>query len=213
MHSLHVVNWAAFLVVAALVSATPGANQLLGLRNAIRFGFAWAGVGIVARLAGLAVLIALVVFGLAEVFATSPVTLTVFKWIGVLYLLFIGVAAIRARPLPSEPADLETAARLRADRRRIALDEFVTATTNPKAVLLFAALFPQFVVTDTNSHVQMAALGVVYLVVEGVVGSIYAASGSVLRVRGPSSSTLRRFDIGAGCCFILLAVALAAESL
>lgn len=213
MHSLHVVNWAAFLVVAALVSATPGANQLLGLRNAIRFGFAWAGVGIVARLAGLAMLIALVVIGLAEVFATSPVTLVVFKWVGVLYLLFIGVAAIRAQPLPSEPADLETAARLRADRRRIPFDEFVTATTNPKAVLLFAALFPQFVATDTNSHVQMAALGVAYLVVEAVVGGIYAAVGSVLRVKGPSSSTLRWVDRGAGCCLILLAAALAAESL
>ena len=159
MDSLHVINWAAFFVAATLVSATPGANQLLGLRNAIRFGFAWAGVGIVARLAGLAILIAAVVFGLAKVFAGSSVTLTVLKWIGVLYLIYIGVAAIRAQPKTSDTVDRQAASPLRDGRGRIPRDEFVTATTNPKALLLFAALFPQFVVPGTDSHVQIVVWG------------------------------------------------------
>lgn len=213
MQSLHVINWAAFLLAAVLVSATPGANQLLGLRNAIRFGFTWAGLGIVARLAGLAMLIALVVVGLAEVFAASPVTLTVIKWVGVLYLVFIGVAAIRAQPQPPETGDRTAASRTPPGRNRIPRDEFVTATTNPKALLLFAALFPQFVVPGTDSRVQIAVLGVAYLVVEAVVGGFYAAAGSVLRMKGPSSATLRRVDRAAGCSFIVLAAALAVESL
>jgi homoserine/homoserine lactone efflux protein len=212
MHSLHVINWAAFLVAATLVSATPGANQLLGFRNAVRFGFPWAGIGIAARLVGLAMVIAVVVFGLEKVFAASPVMMTVVKWIGVAYLLFLGVAAIRAQPAAPEMDDDQASSHRRAGRGRIPRDEFVTATTNPKALLLFAALFPQFATPGPDSHVQIAVLGVAYLLVEAVVGSCYAGAGAVLRTKGPSSGTLRRVDRAAGGCFIVLAAALAVES-
>ncbi len=88
----------------------------------------------------------------------------------------------------------------------------MTAITNPKALLLVTALLPQFTAPDSDSRIQIAALGAAYLAVEAVVGGLYASAGSVLRTKGPSSSTLLRVDRAAGVCFIALAGALAIES-
>lgn len=206
--TVEMINWAGFVPAAILVSAIPGANQLLGLRNAIRFGLTWAAMGIAARLAAFVVLIGLVVVGLGSILTQSAASLTVIKWIGVGYLIWIGVTALRSRP---EPASGATAAP-EEDRRRVVRHEFMVAITNPKALLLFAALLPQFTTPGPDAGVQLAILGVAYLGVEAVVGALYTGLGSVIRTGFLSARTSRRIDRITGVCFLGLAGALAVDS-
>jgi threonine/homoserine/homoserine lactone efflux protein len=205
--ALEAVNWAGFVPAAIMVSAIPGANQLLGLRNAIRFGPMWAAVGIAARLAAFVVLIGLVVAGLGTILTQSVATLTVVKWIGVAYLVWIGITALRSRP---EPVDVAAASVV--DHRRVAGHEFMVAITNPKALLLFAALLPQFTTPGPDTGMQLGALGVAYLGVEAVIGAVYTGLGSVIRTGSLSARTSRRIDRITGVCFLGMAGALAVES-
>src|SRR5687768_12262755 len=133
------IDWAGFIPAALLVSLIPGANQLLGLSNAVRHGTAYALAGIGGRLAAFVVLVGLVVAGLGAVLAASATALTVIKWVGVVYLAWIGVSALRRGwRTPAAQADVTYSAEKRLFP--IVINEFVVAISNPKALLLFAAL-------------------------------------------------------------------------
>jgi threonine/homoserine/homoserine lactone efflux protein len=208
-----VINWAGFVPAAVLVSLIPGANQLLGLSNAVRYGAAPALAGIGGRLAAFVALIGLAVGGVGAVLAASAEALDVVKWVGVAYLAWIGVSSLRrawAAPADDEPAapDRPTGGRLRS----LVVHEFVVAISNPKAVLLFAALLPQFTSGPAGSTgAQIALLGAAYLVIELVVGLGYVGIGSRIGAGGISARTQRRVDLGTGATFLTLAGLLAAD--
>jgi homoserine/homoserine lactone efflux protein len=200
-----------FLPAAVLISVIPGANQLLGLANAIRSGASWAFIGILARLAAFTLLIGIVVLGLGAVLAQTPDVLTAIKWGGIAYLTWIGLAALRSKPQTAFAVEAEGG---RADRWRIPRQEFVVAITNPKALLLFAALLPQFTSGGQGAELHIALLGLAYMGVEAVVGGLYIGAGRVLRWRFRSykGSIAHRVDQLSGVCILVLAGALAVGS-
>ncbi|MFI7614514.1 LysE family translocator [Nonomuraea terrae] len=205
------INWAGFIPAAFLVSLIPGANQLLGLNNAVRHGMTYALAGIFARLVAFVIIIGLVVAGLGAVLATSAAWLTAVKWVGVVYLAWIGISCLRrARRPPAAPA--ASTAPARKELRPLMLNEFLVALSNPKALLLFAALLPQFTGgSQADAGVQIAALGAAYLAVELVVGLGYIAVGNGIGATGIPAATMRKVDLGSGVIFLGLAALLAAD--
>ena len=205
------INWSGFVVAAVLVSLIPGANQLLGLSNAVRYGPGRALAGIGGRLAAFVVLIGLVVAGLGAVLATSGAALTVVKWIGVAYLAWLGVTMLR-RAAMSPPAVAAPFPEPARGVWSIAATEFAVAISNPKALLLFAALLPQFASAGgTQTGTQVALLGTAYLGIELLVGLVYVAVGAGLGAAGVPARTQRRVDLGAGVCFVGMAGLLAVD--
>ncbi|MFI5606183.1 LysE family translocator [Amycolatopsis sp. NPDC051903] len=201
------VDWAGFVPAAVVVSLIPGANQVLGLRNAARYGVGGALVGVAGRLGAFVVLVGLVAAGLGTLLAASAEALTVLKWIGVVYLLWLGLSSIlRARREIAQTAQ----AAPRKSVAALAANEFVVAISNPKALLLFAALLPQF--TTVGSPAALAELGAAYLAVELVVGLGYLLVGRAIGATGIRAKTQRKVDAGSGICFLLLAGVLAADA-
>ncbi|WP_305785466.1 LysE family translocator [Symbioplanes lichenis] len=208
------IDWPGFLAAVTLVSLIPGASQLLGLRNAVRYGPGRALAGIFGRLAAFVVLIGLVVAGLGAVLAASATTLEIVKWVGVVYLGWLGVQSVRSGLRPAGDDDARIVAGPRRGVGAIVVNEFVVAMSNPKALLLFAALLPQF--TDTSAPGagwHLAVLGAAYLVVELVVGLGYIGVGRRIGATGVPARTQRRVDLGAGVTFLGLAGLLAADDL
>ncbi|MBJ3777909.1 LysE family translocator [Acuticoccus mangrovi] len=163
-----------FVPAAALVAASPGANNLLSLGNGMRSGFAPTALSLSGRLAAFAILLALVIAGLGAVVAASEVAFTVIKWVGVGYLAFLGVKTWRARVVSHGPVKAGTPMSL-------ARKEFAVAITNPKAMLLFTAFIPQFVDMSGSVASQLVALGALYLVIEFAMACGYALAGALLR--------------------------------
>ncbi|WP_113700362.1 LysE family translocator [Nonomuraea lactucae] len=211
------MNWAGFIPAALLVSLIPGANQLLGLSNAVRHGIWYALAGVGGRLAAFGVLIGLVMGGVGAVLVASATALNVIKWVGVAYLAWIGFAAIRrAWRRPSEAADAAAETRPATAGRGlwpVVVNEFVVAISNPKALLLFAALLPQFTGgTGSDLDTQLVLLGIAYLGIELVVGLGYIGIGGRIGMTGVTARTQRRIDGGTGVCFVGLAGLLAADN-
>lgn len=173
-----VIDWPAFLLASLSVSVIPGANQLLGLRNAYREGARVALLAVGGRLAAFAIMIVLVSAGLGALLVRSERLFTAVKWIGVAYLLYLGVRTLwstwRTEP---RAADGTSARGVWALTR----EEFLVAGTNPKAVLLFAALLPQFVSGPGPLTMGLVAVGFAYLVVELAVAIGYAVVGARLQ--------------------------------
>lgn len=203
------VNWAGFVPVAVVVSLIPGASQLLGLSNAARYGLPRAIIAMSGRLAAFALLIGLVVAGLGSLVASSVEALTVVKWVGVAYLGWLGVAALRRSWRVEEAGQVPVAhGGVWAPVRT----EFVVGISNPKAVLLFAALLPQFV-SQGGTAADLGALGAAYLAVEFAVGFVYVGVGAVIGAVAMTARAHRWVDRVCGACFLGFAGLLAVDEI
>jgi threonine/homoserine/homoserine lactone efflux protein len=134
--------------------------------------------------------------GLAALFAVSSVAFLVVKYLGALYLVYLGVRALRTRAAPPSPSAPPPQTAL----RRVFADGFVVALLNPKTALFFAAFLPQFIATPSAPLAQTLALGVVFIAIAAVTDSVYALSASALRPwlqRTTGAAALGRYVSGA----------------
>lgn len=94
--------------------------------------------------------------------------------------------------------------------RALVRREFLTAITNPKAVLVFTAFVPQFVDPARGPvPLQLAVLGALYLAAELVAGTVYVLGGTVLRAARIGARARRRLDCGTGAVLVGMAGVLA----
>lgn len=199
------IEWLVFLPAAALLAATPGANQVLSLRNGLRCGATAAVAALAGRFAAFALMVILVATGLGALLTASSMALTVLKWCGVAYLGWLGV-----RILSTAGREHPTGARPAAGRWQLVRQECLVAAANPKALLLFTVFLPQFLPGGgRHAEVELLLLGGAYIGVEFVFGCAYALLGGRLRALELSSRIRRRLDRLTGCSMIGLAALLA----
>lgn len=175
-----------FFPAAIIVAASPGANNLLAFSNASQQGFVPAVIGLSGRCVAFALLVALVIMGLGTLLESSEIAFQMIKWAGVLYLFYLGVRMMLSK---REDSLLATAGQKERNAFTLARREFVVAMTNPKAVLLFTAFVPQFVIpTDEASFTQQfSLLATLYILVEFFAATGWALAGSLVRAMRPSA--------------------------
>jgi threonine/homoserine/homoserine lactone efflux protein len=200
-----------FFGASVLVALTPGANNLLGLHHGMTHGVRHGLAGLGGRLAAFTLLIAAVAAGLGQLLAASETALTIIKWAGVAYLLYLGVrllwSTFRGKDTPEELPKTPTTA------WRVTRKEFGVAITNPKAILIFTAFVPQFIDAGQGSFSgQIALLGAVYLLAEFLAGSVYVGVGAAVKTIELSRRARRNVDRGTGVVLVGLAGVLATSN-
>ncbi|WP_183000322.1 MULTISPECIES: LysE family translocator [unclassified Pseudomonas] len=115
------------------------------LRSRVREGLRPAILALVGRCLAFVLLAGIVISGLGAVLEASEIAFQIIKWAGVLYLAFLGMKMMLGgeRSESKEPSSVGLAGTYSLGRR-----EFITAMMNPKAILIFTAFVPQFVVAD-----------------------------------------------------------------
>ncbi len=199
----------AFLIAATAVVTTPGPDTLLILRHAVGTGprAGWAAVAGVQ--VGLAVHTLLAVTGLSFVVASSPVLFRAITLAGALYLGWLGVQGLRAGGrLALGPGGAPVGAWVAARQA------FLTNLLNPKVILLFLALFPQFVDTRRDDlTAQLLVLAAVLVAVNLLwQAPLVWAGGSVARWLD-RPGTQRAVTRVTGAVFLAFAVLMLAENL
>lgn len=188
-------TWSLYVGTVLLFMSTPGPSHLLMLSVSASHGFERSLATAGGDLSANAIQILLAGLGLAAVITASRYGFQIVKWAGVAYLVWIGVRQIMLS-LRSPGRSRQVAA---ASLRALWLRGFVTSAANPKAVVFFAALFPQFLDPTRPLAVQMAVLGGTYLLVDGAFLATYGkgASWIAARLRGHRSVWIERFSGGA----------------
>ena len=197
---------AIFLPAAALVAISPGANNLLAMQHALRFGVGEAVLALAGRLAAFAVMLALAAAGLAATLTRSQAVFELVKWAGVAYLASLGIRSLVSRPATNREG---TSAPDAADRLLRARREFLTVAANPKALLLFTAFLPQFVDPTRPVAGQLVVLGSLYIALELLAATGWAFVGHRLRLAGLRDRARRRLDRVFGGVFLGMAGLLA----
>lgn len=154
------INWSAFLAVLVVAYLIPGPDLAVILRQAtrtLRSGV----LAAVGAQTGLCVHMLLAVVGLSAVLARHPDALIVIRVVGGLYLVWLGASlAWKARNLSTAARDQDGATGEGTDRGAF-MQGFLTNVTNPKAILFFASVLPQFISPDASIAGQILLLGVI----------------------------------------------------
>ncbi|WP_068115906.1 LysE family translocator [Tropicimonas marinistellae] len=195
--------WLVYVATVLALMSTPGPSQLLMLSNSAAHGFRRSLATAAGDLTANALQMLAAGLGLAAVIAASGVALTVIKWAGVAYLIWLGIRMIRKAD-PTDPHLGEQ--RPEVPQRHLWLQGFLTSAANPKAVVFFAALFPQFIQPDAPFWPQLLVLSATYIVMDGCFLSVYGAGASWVsaRFKGPAKAWIER--IGGG--FMIIAAVL-----
>jgi homoserine/homoserine lactone efflux protein len=162
--------WLAFFGAAVAISVTPGAGAIqsmaTGLTHGVRRGY-WSILGLEI---GVMLQLALVAVGLGAAVASSVLAFNIIKWIGVAYLIYLAVRQWRTAAV-----DLREQVGASGDGRRLALvvRGFLVNSTNPKSLVFFLAMLPQFVVPTAPLLKQYLAIGATMIVVDLVVMGLY----------------------------------------
>jgi len=156
--------WLIYLVAAIGLSLTPGPNGLLSLTHGVQHGFRKTIATVIGGGLGFLVLIAASLAGLGALLAASEKAFTIAKWIGAAYLVYLGIRLWRAPPMLVRAGDgggVSTESSWALFR-----EGFLVATSNPKALIFFAAFLPQFMVPGVGFLTHLAIFGGTFVVVE-----------------------------------------------
>jgi len=169
----------AFGLVALVLIAIPGPSVVFTIGRALTYGRSVALTTVVGNSLGLLLALILVSFGLGDLVATSDVAFEMVKVAGAVFLVYLGVQALRHRHgievgQGTDAAPLHGLTALRQG--------FVVGFTNPKAYVIFAAVLPPFIDRDRGSAtLQMLLLGLVAFVIGLCSDSLWALLASQLR--------------------------------
>ncbi len=204
-----------FALLAFVLIVVPGPSVLFVIGRAVALGRRAALATVAGNAAGVYLQVVLVALGLGLVLERSAIVFTVVKLLGAAYLAWLGIAALRRRPLAAGrgPAG-GPPARTGAPRRRAFLDGLVVGATNPKATVFFAAVLPQFVAPSRGPVApQMLLLGLLFVGIALVSDSAWAvAAGTARAWLARSARTQRALRVGGGVVMLGLAVELALTS-
>ncbi len=163
-------SWLTFFAASWLISFSPGAGAISCMSVGMRQGYRRALWNIAGLELGIGLLIAIVAAGLGAILAASAVAFAAVKWLGVGYLIFLGVQQWRARV---QPITLD--ARIApASTRKLVMQGFLINASNPKAIVFMLAVLPQFIDLNTPQWPQYLTMIATLLATDLVAMSVYA---------------------------------------
>ena len=172
-----------YVVAVALLIVTPGPTMLMCMTNAVNHGPRRAMTSVAGAVTAVLGVMGLSAMGLGALLAASEAAFTAAKVVGAAYLVWLGIKTFRS------DAVLKVAAAGKTRTRSFYVQGLLVGASNPKAVLFFAAFFPQFLNPAAPIEPQFAALALTFMLFEFTVLTACALSVArlmpVLRASGP----------------------------
>ncbi|CBV41159.1 LysE family translocator [Halomonas elongata] len=182
---MEISEWLLFVVVASVAIMSPGPAVLVAMRNSLNGGARRVMVSSLGNIVGLVCVAGLATLGLGAVLHTAEWLFSLIKVLGAAYLVYLGIRQCRAEtPLLSAAS---VTAQRGWSRWRTFLEGYLVAISNPKAILFFSALFPQFIVPESALVPQFALLIATFMMMSfmTLVGYGLLARRLVSQLRSP----------------------------
>lgn len=167
----------AFVVAALVVLLIPGPGVLYVVTRSLVQGYRAGLISVLGLSTGALVHVVAATVGLSAILLASATAFGIVKFMGALYLIYLGIRALTVRPSASDISTPE------ADSlNRIFFDGVVVSVFNPKIAVFFLAFLPQFIIPEqgTIPH-QFMFLGLIYVVLAVCTDGAYALFASSLR--------------------------------
>jgi len=169
--------WLTLFLASLAISISPGAGAVVSMNYGINYGLKKSYAAIMGLQAGLFIQTFVVVIGLGALIAKSVMIFNIIKWIGVAYLVYLGLSKIFEKvEMPEEGEHL---------RKYNAKKAFLTATlinlTNPKATVFLVAFIPQFLNPNESLWLQFLIIITTLCIIDVFVMTGYSSMASKLK--------------------------------
>ncbi len=199
-------EWLLLLSACLVISISPGPGALISMRQGIRFGPAFALYTVLGLQIGVLFQIGIIFFGIGVIILSSTVLFKAVTLLGAVYLCVLGIRQIWY----SKQHTLITEASTEHNSKRVLhtiVNAVIIDSTNIKGMVLFLALFSQFISGDTT-YTDYGIITFTIIIVDALIMCMYALFAAKLRIFLQSAKQMQVFNIITGCLFILLALLL-----
>ena len=157
-------TWLLYVAAVFVLTITPGPSVLMCVTNSVKYGMRRAAASALGSITSGCIIIAVVGIGFGAVLAASEKFFQAVKWIGVAYLIYIGIKSFLSKDSSfAVNADSATGTK---SLRDLYLNGFLIGITNPKGLLFFSAFLPQFVNPQAPQLPQFLILGATFVFFE-----------------------------------------------
>ena len=186
--------WLAFVAASAVLLIIPGPTILTVISYSMSHGRR-ANVPLVAAVAlGDSTALVVSLLGLGALLAASAFWFTAVKWVGGLYLLYLGIRLLRAGIASTEMAAPEAP----GSRWRLFANTYLVTALNPKGIVFFVAFLPQFISPAADVSRQLWVLAATFVAMAALNATLYAVFAGSARKLLSSPRAQRRFNLAGG---------------
>ncbi|GLT17150.1 amino acid transporter LysE [Vibrio zhanjiangensis] len=200
-------NYILYVSLAAATICLPGPAVMLTLNNSVQKGRKKALCGILGIATAILCISAISATGLGIVLAQSAFAFSVIKFVGAVYLLYLGIRMWRSKV--SDEVDIGSAS---DSIFRCFAEGFLVSISNPKAIVFFVSVFPQFIDASKNHTSQLFVMAVTFSCLVVLIHSIYSLIAHRAKVKLASAKNKHRLNKVSGGVFVGFAVGLASSS-
>ena len=195
-----------YIVAAMVIILAPGPSVLFVIARAIAWGRKTAVFTVAGNVTGAFALSTLVAVGLGPILQRSDLAYAAIQWGGSLYLMYLGVEAIRQRKIHAE--DMRNQGDAAPGIARSMRDGFWVGALNPKGLVFYAAVLPQFVDRDRgNVALQLIFLGAVFSVLAFISDGTWGLlAGTARQWLATDAKRLEKLRATGGIVMIILGI-------
>lgn len=197
--------WITLFLASLAISISPGAGAVVSMNYGIKYGLKKSYAAIFGLQAGLLIQTFIVVIGLGALIAKSVMLFNIIKWIGVIYLIYLGLSKIFEK--------VETLNEQEHLKSYNAKKAFLSATlinlTNPKATVFLVAFIPQFLNPEYSLWVQFAIISITLCIIDIFVMTGYSSMASKLKFLIKDVKAMKIQNAITGSFLILAAIFMA----
>ena len=188
-----------FLATTFAVVLSPGPAAICVASQGSGNGWMRALSGVIGVASANVVYFALSATGIAALILASHLLFSIIKWVGILYLIYLGVSAFTSKGgLQVRTGKVQT-------RSKLFMQGFIVEFANPKALLYFAAILPQFINVENPIFIQILIMGCVTVFIDLTVYSVYALAGDRIAKVGIKGRALKVINGFAGAALLFAA--------
>ena len=191
--------WLTFVLASTLILILPGPTIILVITQAIAHGRRSALPLVTGVLLGDLTAMTASLLGLGAVMATSATIFAVFKWVGALYLIYLGVKLLMSK---GNGADESLHVPATASAHSLLRSSFVVTALNPKSIAFFVAFLPQFIDPAKGAGGQFLLYGTTFLVLATLNAALYAVFAVQLKQQIQREKVQRWFTRCGGCALV-----------
>lgn len=197
-------TWLVFVAAVFVLTVTPGPSVLMAISTSVNRGFRQAVLAALGSTIAIVFIMTLSAVGLGAILSASELLFSVLKWAGAVYLAYLGITSLFSAGGSVQLADPQDPLQPRSFVRG-----FLVGASNPKALVFFTALFPQFIDPARPQVQQFVVLCSTFVVFELFWLITYSALGSRAKHWLQEPGRAARFNQATGGVFLLAAGVLA----
>lgn len=197
--------WNLYIFTVFIASIIPGPSMILALTHGLKYGVKLSIITALGNTVASIIQATIAVTGLGIILTTSTVLFMIIKYIGAAYLIYLGIKLFKS-PFYIESQNIKEE---KVSLKKLFNEAFIVAASNPKALIFFTALFPQFINEGQNTLLHYSLLVIILGIIAFICMMIYSTSAHFIKDTFNKTSLSKYFGKVVGSLFVSLGMGLA----